>query len=105
VVRAQWRGDRALLSVEDDGPGIPSAHRDAVFQRFYRVEGNVASGSGLGLAIAREIARLMGGDVVLESESQPTRFALVLPATGAPDPADPFSRENEIVAAEPTYGG
>jgi len=105
VVRAQRRGDRALLSIEDDGPGIPSAHRDAVFQRFYRVEGNVASGSGLGLAIAREIARLMGGDVVLESESQPTRFTLVLPATEAPSPADPFSRENEVLAAEPTLGG
>ncbi len=63
TIRARRRGDRVELVVEDDGPGIPTAQRDAVFSRFYRVEGGMASGSGLGLAIAREIARLMGGDV------------------------------------------
>ena len=61
-MRACRRGTRAELSVEDDGPvGIPVAQREAVFERFYRVEGGKASGSGLGLAIARELARLMGG--------------------------------------------
>ena len=45
--------------------GHPEAQRGAVFARFYRVEGGMASGSGLGLAIAREIARIMGGDVRL----------------------------------------
>ena len=98
VVRARRRGDRALLTVEDDGPGIPSAHRDAIFERFYRVEGGMASGSGLGLAIAREMAKLMGGDVTLASEENPTVFVLDLPASGAPGavgtPAEPFSREN-----------
>ena len=52
------------------GPGFPTSQREAVFGRFYRVEGGMASGSGLGLAIAREIARIMGGDVRLDSEGR-----------------------------------
>jgi signal transduction histidine kinase len=104
VIRARAHGDRARLTVEDDGGGIPSAHRDAVFERFYRVEGGVASGSGLGLAIAREIARLMGGDVVLESERDPTVFALDLPRAEAPERLDGFSRENGDRAGEPVAG-
>lgn len=105
AVRARARGQRVQLTVEDDGPGIPAAHRDAVFQRFYRVEGGVASGSGLGLAIARELAKLMGGDVVLESDRDPTVFALDLPRAEAPDAHAPFSRENDRHAAEQAAGG
>jgi len=101
TIRAERRGERARLSIEDDGPGIPTAHREAIFERFYRVEGGVASGSGLGLAIAREIAKLMGGDVALVSERNPTVFALDVPAA-ALDPAgggQSFSRENDPALA------
>jgi two-component system OmpR family sensor kinase len=97
-VRARRRKDRAELSVEDDGPGIPPSQREAVFGRFYRVEGGMASGSGLGLAIAREIARVMGGEVWLESQARPTVFTLDLPWTEVPTaptrPRSAFSREN-----------
>lgn len=55
----------AVLSVEDDGPGIPSAERTRVFQRFYRVRGTPGDGAGLGLAIVREIAQRYGGSVTL----------------------------------------
>jgi signal transduction histidine kinase len=98
ALRVGRHADRAKLSVEDDGPGIPKGQREAVFERFYRVEGGVASGSGLGLAIARELARLMGGSVGLESEPGRTVFTLDLP--GGPPPerrpsrAPVFSREN-----------
>jgi len=68
-----------LLTVEDDGPGIPAKDRPRVFDRFYRVEGSGASGSGLGLAIARELAALMGGTIELHAASGRTIFALVLP--------------------------
>ena len=104
TLRARRRGDRAELAIEDDGPGIPVPQRDAVFARFYRVEGGMASGSGLGLAIAREIARLMGGDVRLDSDASPTVFTLDLP--GEPVPPDAprtpvrFSRENVASAPE-----
>ena len=94
TLRARRRGERSELVVEDDGPGIPPTQRDAVFGRFYRVEGGMASGSGLGLSIARELARLMGGDVTLESVARPTAFVLDLPGEPVPDGAAAFSREN-----------
>jgi signal transduction histidine kinase len=93
TLRARRNASRAELVVEDDGPGIPASQREAVFARFYRVEGGMASGSGLGLSIARELARLMGGDVRLASVAGPTSFVVDLP--GEPMPADAaFSREN-----------
>ena len=101
---ARAHGDRAELTVEDDGPGIPRTQRDAVFERFYRVEGGRASGSGLGLAIARELARLMGGDVRLESAPGRTLVTLELPRSGIDSGtvgrAAAFSRENEAGALE-----
>jgi signal transduction histidine kinase len=103
TLRARRRGERAELVVEDDGPGIPASQREAVFARFYRVEGGMASGSGLGLAIAREIARVMGAEVRLASEARPTVFVLDLPGEpvppDAPRAARAFSREN--APAEP----
>jgi signal transduction histidine kinase len=82
-VRAAVRNGRAELAVEDEGRGIPEEHEEQVFERFYRLEGGVASGSGLGLAIARELAELMGGTIELDSRPGRTRFALILPtATG-----------------------
>ncbi len=103
-LRARRRDDRAELSVEDDGPGIPKGQRAAVFERFYRVEGGVASGSGLGLAISRELARLMGGCVRLESEPGRTVFTLDLPGEPRPERTPqrtaPFSRENEAGPAD-----
>ena len=86
------REGSVLLTVEDEGPGIPAEHAVQVFARFYRLEGAVASGSGLGLAIAKELAELMGGSVELDVSDGRTTFTLVLPAFSG---AQPFSRENE----------
>jgi signal transduction histidine kinase len=96
VRRAQRQDGRAKLVVEDAGPGIPPEHQGAVFDRFYRVEGGMASGSGLGLSIARELARLMSGSVRLESRPGRTVVTLELPAGGTPEEmsAVAFSREN-----------
>jgi two-component system osmolarity sensor histidine kinase EnvZ len=58
-----------LIAVEDDGPGIPKAEREAVFRPFYRLENSRnkdTGGVGLGLAIARDAIRSHGGDVTLE---------------------------------------
>jgi two-component system sensor histidine kinase TctE len=62
--------DAWLLTVRDNGPGIPLAERQRVFERFYRVLGTETEGSGLGLAIALEIAERSGGSIAL-SDSQP----------------------------------
>ena len=98
VIRVRRRGSLAELAVADDGPGIPAAQQEAVFERFFRGEGGVASGSGLGLAIARELARLMGGAVRLESKPGATVLTLELPAEPSPERtpagAGAFSREN-----------
>jgi two-component system OmpR family sensor kinase len=89
-LRTARRNGSALLTVEDEGPGIPAEHAAHIFDRFYRIEGSVASGSGLGLAIARELAELMGGRVELHLIPGRTIFALVLPTSTEPA----FSREN-----------
>jgi two-component system OmpR family sensor kinase len=73
-----------VLEVEDAGPGIPAAHREQLFERFFRVDGTRASGSGLGLAIARELAGLMDGAVEVTSEPGRTVFSLVLPVAPVP---------------------
>ena len=60
--------DDGLVRVDDDGAGLDAADRERVFERFVRLDEareRDAGGSGLGLAIAREIARELGGDVVL----------------------------------------
>jgi signal transduction histidine kinase len=91
-LRTARRNGSALLTVEDEGPGIPPEHAGPIFERFYRIEGSVASGSGLGLAIARELAELMGGSVELHVIPGRTIFALVLPT---PVSEADVSRENE----------
>jgi two-component system sensor histidine kinase TctE len=59
-------GPRTMaLTVEDNGPGIPEAEREQVFERFHRVLGSGADGCGLGLAIVREIALSHGGDAAV----------------------------------------
>jgi signal transduction histidine kinase len=83
-VSAALDGGRATLTVADDGPGIPREAQNQVFERFYRLDGSIASGSGLGLAIAREVAQLMDGRIELESGNGWTLFTLVL-AAAAPD--------------------
>jgi two-component system OmpR family sensor kinase len=54
-----------VLSVADNGPGIPAAERDRVFERFHRLAGSDIPGSGLGLAIVREIVAQHHGEVFL----------------------------------------
>ena len=62
---------RLALAVEDTGPGIPSDRLEQIFKRFERIDERDPSGttgSGLGLAIVRNLARLMDGDVSVESQ-------------------------------------
>ncbi|HVD10091.1 MAG TPA: HAMP domain-containing sensor histidine kinase [Gaiellaceae bacterium] len=83
---------RAVITVNDNGPGIPAKALEHLFQRFYRAEGGQTSGSGLGLAIAGELARRMDGALTVESRPGWTTFTLELPLMPAP-----FPRENEPV--------
>lgn len=58
----------AAVHVNDDGPSIPAAERERVFERFHRLLGSGQEGSGLGLAIAQEIARLHGAEIGLRED-------------------------------------
>lgn len=55
TTRVSVAGETVMLEVEDDGPGVPEADRERVFERFYRVLGTNQDGCGLGLSIVREI--------------------------------------------------
>jgi signal transduction histidine kinase len=83
AVRAE--AGRAVLTVTDDGPGIPAGERERVFERFARLDnarGRDAGGTGLGLAIVRELLRRCDGSISLQdSPSGPGLAAVVhLPA-------------------------
>jgi signal transduction histidine kinase len=92
--------DEAVFSVEDDGPGVPIALREAIFERFRRGDESSAGpgGTGLGLAIAREIVALHGGHIdVGDGAHGGARFEVTLPRragtqigveVGAASPAD-----------------
>ena len=63
--------NNAVLTVEDNGPGIPMAHRDRVFDRFYRADDSRSretGGTGLGLAIVKSIVEAHGGTVELDTQ-------------------------------------
>lgn len=84
---AAVRGERAVLEVLDDGPGIRDEDQQHLFQRFYRAAGGKASGSGLGLAIAWELAARMDGTIAVRSARGQTVFTLNLPAAAAEAPS------------------
>jgi signal transduction histidine kinase len=67
------------LSVIDEGPGVPSADRERVFEPFYRVSPGT-SGAGLGLNLVREIARLHGGHVEIKDSPTGTHVAIMFGA-------------------------
>jgi len=77
-------GDFILITVRDNGPGIPERHLPRLFERFYRVEtsrNREGGGTGLGLAIVKHIAIVHGGSIDVESASNKgSTFTLRLPA-------------------------
>jgi signal transduction histidine kinase len=79
-ISARADGDRILLTIDDDGPGLPADRRTAVFDRGTRLDESVP-GSGLGLAIVRDIAELYHGAIALDdSPLGGLRAVLTLPA-------------------------
>ncbi|HYM03927.1 MAG TPA: HAMP domain-containing sensor histidine kinase [Stellaceae bacterium] len=81
TVAARQRGESARVEVADSGPGVPSDRREAVFDRFVRLEGSRSTpGNGLGLSLVRAVARLHGGEVWLEDNKPGLKAVLTLPA-------------------------
>lgn len=77
-------GETVVLAVDDDGPGVPTADRERVFERFVRLDearARDAGGSGLGLAIVRAVVAGHGGSVAVESGALGgARFVVRLPS-------------------------
>lgn len=83
LIGSEDRGE-AVFSVVDEGPGIPPADRERVFEKFVRLPGaEKTPGTGLGLYIARNLVELNGGSLALSRPEQGgTRFDIRLPASG-----------------------
>lgn len=83
TVRATMAGDGALVSVEDEGPGIPEGSRDKVFERFYQADSSTTrrvGGTGLGLYICRKMAETIGARVWLDrSGPEGSTFCVWIP--------------------------
>lgn len=76
--------DRKII-VEDRGPGVPDAHKEAIFERFWRAENSKEPGNGIGLALVRRIALLHGGDVRVEDRpGGGARFVVTLGPAAQP---------------------
>lgn len=72
--------DTFVLSVSDEGKGIPEDMIELVFEKFYRLRGTASTGLGLGLAIVKSIAEMHHGDIRVQSRiSGGTKFSLILP--------------------------
>ncbi len=87
ILRVRHDGERVRFEVEDTGIGIDLVNLDRIFDPFWQVEQSATrrfDGTGLGLGVARELARLLGGDITVESEvGRGSTFTVWLPVTAA----------------------
>ncbi len=84
-VTAAASGSQTVLTVADNGRGIPSDLRDRVFEPYVQANdtAGIPASMGLGLSVARSLARLMGGDLTYGFLDGWSRFALRLPSSNA----------------------
>jgi signal transduction histidine kinase len=78
-VRASVTAEKVLVSVEDQGPGIPSSERDRIWERFYRIRRDRESpvtGTGIGLSIVAELVRSLNGRAWVEDSNGGARFVI-----------------------------
>ena len=94
-VYAIREGSLAHVTVEDQGPGIPSKELDRVFERFHQIEGQLAKtkgGTGLGLTICKVMTELHGGKIWVESEEgKGSKFQLTVPLANKQKDVQPFT--------------
>ena len=82
-VQLERNGDAAVLTVTDNGPGIPADRQDRIFERFYRLDDGRdrdSGGTGLGLAIVKHLVQAMSGQIEVQSPPEGgSRFTVRLP--------------------------
>ncbi|HXX18067.1 MAG TPA: ATP-binding protein, partial [Candidatus Acidoferrum sp.] len=90
------------LQVRDTGVGIPEEHREQVFERFHRIEGNQArtyEGTGIGLALVQELVKLHGGTIQVESAvGAGSTFTVTIPSGKQHLPADRIQAAQTLAA-------
>jgi two-component system sensor histidine kinase TctE len=86
TTRLRRESMRVMLTVEDNGPGIPEALRERVFERFFRVNDGDSGGSGLGMPIVREFANRVGASVALRTPDSGHGLAVDVAFDAAPEP-------------------
>jgi signal transduction histidine kinase len=90
-LRLESTGDELCFSVQDTGAGIAPEHLERIFEPFWQVQGGstrTAGGTGLGLSVSRHLARLMGGELTVQSRpGEGATFSALLPL-GSPAPAN-----------------
>lgn len=93
VLAATFEGDAVVFSVEDDGPGVPEALRDRLFEPFVQGPGAREGHQGLGLSLVDVVARAHGGTVsVGDSSLGGARFVLRLPLARGDEAGPPRRR-------------
>jgi signal transduction histidine kinase len=95
------QGDRVRIWVQDQGPGVPAADRERIWEQFWRLErdrGSAVAGTGIGLSVVRELAALHRGRAWVETApGGGARFVIELPAATTPAAAPP-----PVAPIEPT---
>lgn len=83
IISAETEGDDVIVSVTDEGPGVPSEHVERIFERFYQADSarSGGDGTGLGLAICKHIVEAHDGRIWAESSAERPggRFFFTLP--------------------------
>ena len=83
IVTSEYVDGSPVISIADDGPGIPADQHEHVFKRFYRLEqSRYASGNGLGLSLVAAVTRLHGARIEMLDNSPGLRFRLWFSASG-----------------------
>jgi K+-sensing histidine kinase KdpD len=77
-IRGHRAGDRYRFVVEDEGPGVPAAEREAIFEKFRRGGTGSGKGAGLGLAICRAVVRAHGGEITAEGRGDAPGLRVVI---------------------------
>jgi two-component system sensor histidine kinase ChiS len=104
TVRLRQAGERIQVEVVDTGTGIAPADRERIFERFEQADRR-RGGTGLGLSISRDLVRLHGGDLTVESDpGTGSRFRFDLPIAMQTDPISPDDGVSDLESLLPSEG-
>ena len=78
-VRLETKGDRAIVRVNDEGPGVPPSERPRLFEPYSRGDHNGIAGTGIGLFASRRVIEAHGGDIWYEEGERGGTFAFSIP--------------------------